>query len=297
MMAGANEQKLREHLASSRVSQVLRAESQWADGARALAAVEDAIEGARPLAKKNLGQHTADQADKAFVAMRDKVKERRQQLNKGAAALGEAKGAIDRAQAVVNGFDSAGPLNEPSSPDWSDDEVQQIQQLKVHGAKMTAYSNALAAREEAAQAAIQDVDTTNHSSTNVMREIQGKPPVDNGGGSGSGTPGGGGGSVPPSGGTPPRHYDPPRYDSGPRDRFEPVDGGPLYGPTYEPPPYEPPTEGTYEPPPIGEPPTDGPGEETDPGSPTAPAASSGSFGGMAALGGGLAGGAIGMGAI
>lgn len=297
-MAGANEQKLREHLSSSREWQVYTAETQWRDGAQALAEVEKAIEGARPLAKKNLGQHTADQADRAFVAMRDKVKERREQLTKGAAALGEAKAAINRARAVVNGFDSDGELSEPTPPDYSDDEIQQIQQMKVHNARMTSYNNALAAREEAAQAAIQDVDTTNHASTNVMREIQGKPPIDNGGGGGGGGTPGGGGSAPPAGGRTP-YYEPPT-DPPTNATFDPPtpptdDGPPTYDPptggTVDPPTIDPPT---YDPP-SGEVPTgdDGSGNPTVLTTPP-----SGSFGGMAgALGGGLAGGAIGMGAI
>jgi hypothetical protein len=54
-MAGANEQQLRGHLASSRVWQVLQAESQWRQGAQALEDVANAIEQARPLARENLG--------------------------------------------------------------------------------------------------------------------------------------------------------------------------------------------------------------------------------------------------
>ena len=196
-MVGANEQKLREHLSGSRVWQVFTAEFQWSQGEKALQKVADAIEDARPVAKRNLGRHTADQADKAFVAMNAKVKERQEQLKKGAEALGEAKAAITRAEAVVRGFDADGAISEPTPPEWSDDEIDQIRQLKVHGARMTAYNNAVAEREQAALAAIQDVDATNQSSTATMREIQGKRPQDTGGGGGSSTPAGGGGGLPP----------------------------------------------------------------------------------------------------
>jgi hypothetical protein len=292
-MAGDNEQKLREHLSSSRVWQVFTAEHQWSLGERALKRVADAIENARPLAERNLGRHTADQADRAFAAMHAKVKERQEQLKKGAEALGEAKAAISRAEAVVRGFDADGPINEPTPPDWSDDEIDQIRQLKVHGAKVTAYNNAVAEREQAALAAIQDVDATNQASTATMREIQGKRPEDAGGGGGGGTPGGGGGGVPPgTGGTPPR-YDPPTYDPPTNPTFDPPTGNP----THDPPTFDPPTGGTSDPPTGGT--VDPPTGETGPGEPpvlTTPP--SGTFGGMAgAIGGGLAGGAIGMGAI
>lgn len=289
-MAGANEQKLRGHLSSSRVWQVFTAEFQWSQGEKALQKVADAIEDARPLAKRNLGRHTADQADQAFLAMHAKVKERQEQLKLGAEALGEAKAAISRAEAVVRGFDADGPISEPTPPEWSDDEIDQIRQLKVHGARMTAYNNAVAEREQAAMSAIQDVDATNQASTATMREIQGKRPEDTGSG-GSGTSGGGGGGgLPPStGGTPPP-YDPPTYDPPTNPTFDPPTGDPTHDPpTYDPPTFDPPTGGTVDPP-TG---------ETGPGSPpvlTTPP--SGTFGGMAgAIGGGLAGGAIGMGAI
>ena len=293
-MAGTNEQKLREHLSGSRVWQVFTAEFQWSQGEKALKKVADAIEGARPLAKRNLGRHTADQADKAFVAMHAKVKERQEQLKKGAEALGEAKAAITRAEAVVRGFDSDGPIDEPTPPEWSDDEIDQIRQLKVHGARMSAYNNAVAEREQAAMAAIQDVDATNQTSTATMREIQGKRPEDAGGGGGGGTPGGGGGGQPPgTGGTPPR-YDPPTYDPPTNPTFDPPTGGTSDPPTFDPPTSDPPT---YDPPTGGtlDPPTGEIGPGTPPVLTTPP---SGTFGGMAgALGGGLAGGAIGMGAI
>ncbi|HEX6151208.1 hypothetical protein [Nocardioides sp.] len=293
-MAGANEQKLREHLASSRVWQVLLAESQWRQGAQALEDVAKAIEEARPLARENLGQHTADQADKAFVAMHEKVKQRQEQLKKGAEALASAKQAINRAQAVVSGFERDGDLHEPAPPDWSDDEVKQIQQLKAHGSRMTAYNSAVAAREEAAMAAIQDADSTNQTSTATMREIQGKPPLDHGGGGGGSTPGAGGSTAPPTGTTTPPDGDPSTYDPPTGATHDPPTGG-----TSDPPTYDPPTGGVDDPPmydPVtGEPATG----EAGPGAPTVlTTPSSGSFGGMAgAIGGGLAGGAIGMGAI
>ena len=290
-MAGANEQKLREHLSGSRVWQVFTAEFQWSQGEKALQKVADAIDDARPVAKRNLGRHTADQADKAFVAMHAKVKERQEQLKKGAEALGEAKAAITRAEAVVRGFDADGAISEPTPPEWSDDEIDQIRQLKVHGARMTAYNNAVAEREQAALAAIQDVDATNQTSTATMREIQGKRPQDAGGGGGSGTPGGGGGGLPPTtGGTPPRYDDPPTYDPPTNPTFDPPTGDPTGNPpTFDPPTFDPPTGGTVDPP-TGE---TGPGEP-----PVLTTPPSGTFGGMAgAIGGGLAGGAIGMGAI
>ena len=290
-MTGTNEQKLREHLSGSRVWQVFTAEFQWSQGEKALQKVADAIEEARPLAKRNLGRHTADQADRAFAAMHAKVKERQQQLKKGAEALGEAKAAISRAEAVVRGFDSDGPINEPTPPEWSDDEIDQIRQLKVHGARMTAYNHAVAEREQAAMAAIQDVDATNETSTATMREIQGKRPHDAGGG-GGGTPGAGGGGLPSrTGGTPPR-YDPPTSDPPTSPTFDPPTGG-----THDPPTSDPPTTPTIDPPTGGT--VDAPTGETGPGTPpvhTNPP--SGTFGGMAgAVGGGLAGGAIGMGAV
>jgi hypothetical protein len=289
-MAGTNEQKLREHLSSSRVWQVFTAEFQWSQGEQALQKVADAIEEARPLAKRNLGRHTADQADRAFVAMHAKVKERQEQLKKGAEALGEAKAAISRAEAVVRGFDADGPITEPTPPEWSDDEIDQIRQLKVHGARMTSYNNAVAEREQAAMSAIQDVDATNQSSTATMREIQGKRPEDTGGGGGGGGTGGDGGGLPPgTGATPPRYDDPPTYDPPTNPTYDPPTGGTVDPPTYDPPTYDPPTGGTVDP----------PNGETGPGQPpvlTTPP--SGSFSGMAgAVGGGLAGGAIGMGAI
>ncbi len=249
-MAGANEQTLRGHLASSRVWQVLQAESQWRQGAQALEDVAKAIEQARPLARENLGQHTADQADKAFVAMHEKVKQRQEQLKKGAEALAQAKQAINRAQAVMSGFEREGALQEPSPPDWADDEIKQIQQLKVHNSRMTAYNNAVEAREEAARAAIQDVDDTNRASTATMREIQGKPPLDDSRGTGGSTPAGGSTTAPPAGTTTtPPGYDPVTDDDPPGT------------------PEDPPTDGTDDPPPDDSPtdsPTEDPGQDESP---------------------------------
>ncbi len=291
-MVGANEQKLREHLSGSRVWQVFTAEFQWSQGEKALQKVADAIEDARPVAKRNLGRHTADQADKAFVAMNAKVKERQEQLKKGAEALGEAKAAITRAEAVVRGFDADGAISEPTPPEWSDDEIDQIRQLKVHGARMTAYNNAVAEREQAALAAIQDVDATNQSSTATMREIQGKRPQDTGGGGGERHSGWW------------RRWPAAHHRRHPAALRRPADVRPADQPDVRPahgrphrPTRPPSTRRRSTRPPAARstrrPCETGPGEP-----PVLTTPPSGTFGGMAgAIGGGLAGGAIGMGAI
>ncbi len=160
-MAGPHEERLRTYLDPARKWQVFVAKEKWREGAKALQEVADAVQEARPLARENLGNHTADAADKAFVAMHDKVLARQQQMQDGETALAEALEGISRAEAVRNGFDADGPLTEPSPPDWDEDEVRQIQQMKSHNAQMSAYNSQLAAREEAAAAAIQDMDATN----------------------------------------------------------------------------------------------------------------------------------------
>lgn len=177
MAAGPHEQRLRTHLAPTRRWQVFIAEEHWKRGADRLRAVADAVQEARPLARANLGSHTADAADQAFVAMHDKVSAREQQMRDGTVALRAALDAIGRAEAVRNGFDAQGPLSEPSAPDWDEDESRQIQQLEAHHARMSSYNSRVAAREEAALAAILDLDATNTSSAETMRRVQGDRPA------------------------------------------------------------------------------------------------------------------------
>ncbi|MGZ5400574.1 MAG: hypothetical protein ACXWDM_11225, partial [Nocardioides sp.] len=141
MPAGPNEQRLREYLEPARTWQVYMAQRKWHDGAEHLKKVADAVQNARPLARENLGTYTADAADTAFVAMHDKVLARHQQMKDGDTALGEAMEAIQRAEAVRNGFDAVGPLSEPSAPAYDDDEVRQIQQMTVHKAQVGLYND------------------------------------------------------------------------------------------------------------------------------------------------------------
>lgn len=297
-MAGPHEERLRTYLDPARKWQVFIAKEQWKKGADQLKEVADAVQGARPLARANLGNHTADAADKAFVAMHDKVLAREQQMRDGTGALEAAIEAISRAEAVRNGFDAQGPLTEPSPPDWEEDEVRQIQQMKSHNARTSSYNGQVAAREEAALAAIQDLDSTNESSAETMRKIQGdRPDVPSGGGGGGG--GGGGASGPPSGRTPV-----------PGPRTDPPADPPTDPPTD--PPADPPTDSPTDPPadPPTYPPTHGetgtplgPGTGTTPvgapgtvSSPTGATSGASTLGGLAgAVGGGLAGGAVGMG--
>ncbi len=306
MAPGPQEQKLREYLSPARRWQVWMARTKWDEGAQALGDVADRITRARPLARENLGNHTADAADLAFIAMQDKVTERRKQMQTGAKALQAAIEAMSRAESVRNGFDADGPINEPTSPDYSGDEVEQIQQMKIHNARMNSYHSQVSAREEAARAAITDLDQTNQSSTEAMRRIQGEAPTGSGagggGGGGGGGAGGGGGRAPSGSGG---------------------GGGGALAPT-DPPRFDPPTDegGTQDPPTIDEPPTgDLPtGDPTGPipeetgtplgptgqgpvgtaagplGSPGVATGTSGNIGGLAGVAaGGLAGGAVGMG--
>ena len=295
MAAGPNEERLRRYLDPARKWQVFMAKEKWKEGASALQEVSDAVLKARPLARENLGNHTADAADKAFVAMHDQVLARQQQMQDGETALADAIEAMQRAEAVRNGFDADGPLSEPAAPDWDEDEVRQIQQMKSHNARMSAYNGQVAAREEAAAAAIQDLDSTNTSSAQTMRKIQGdRPDAPSGGGDGGGG-GAGGGGVPSGGRTP---------TSGPR-ATNPPDNPPTDPPTD--PPADPPADPPVSPPTNGETGTPlGPGTGSTPvgtpvgtpGTSTSPGVTSGAgnLGGLAgAVGGGLAGGAMGMG--
>ena len=247
MAAGPQEQKLREYLTPARRWQVWMARDQVGRPVRRHS--ETSPTGspeARPLARENLGNHTADAADLAFIAMQDKVTERRKQMQTGAKALQSAIEAMSRAESVRNGFDADGPINEPTSPDYSGDEVEQIQQMKIHNARMNSYHSQVSAREEAARAAITDLDETNQSSTETMRSIQGEAPTGGsggGGGAGGGGRGGGGGT---GGG------------AGWRGRPDPV----AAVVTRDPPPttrrrsiLRPTTGGTQDPPTIDEPPT------------------------------------------
>lgn len=198
MAAGPYEERLRAYVDPARRRQVLLAQERWRTGADQLKAVADAIAEARPLADATLGNRTADAADRAFVEMRETVLAREQQMRDGSVALRAAIEAIGRAEAVRHGFDAEGPLAEPAAPRWDDDEVRRIQQVRAHHAEMSAYRGLVAAREEAARAAIQDLDSTNRSSAETMRAIQGDRPAvaSEGGGSGDGArPGLAGGAI------------------------------------------------------------------------------------------------------
>ncbi len=305
MAAGPNEQRLRTYLTPARRWQVVRAKDQWQEGARRLAAVAEAVQLARPLARENLGNHTADAADRAFVAMHDKVLKREEQMREGAEALESAIAALRRAETVRNGFDAAGPVNQPAPPDWDEDEIRQIQQMKSHNARMSVYNQQVAAREEAAAAAIRDMDATNQRSAATMRKIQGERPdaPTQGGGAGGGSGGGGGAGATPGG------------SGGPG-------GGVRLTPAVDPQHDSPTTPGDAGDP--GDAPADSPDAPLDPlrddeagspqaaggaapsvgagvsagtsSSPAATTGSAGNLGGIAgAVGGGVAGGAIGMG--
>lgn len=285
MAAGPHEQRLRTYLAPARGWQVFIAKEQWKKGADSLKTVADAVQQVGPLARANLGSHTADAADQAFMAMHAEVLAREQQMREATVALQAALDAIGRAEAVRNGFDAQGPLSEPSPPDWDEDEVRQIQQMRSHRARMSAYTSQVAAREEAALAATQDLDSTNTSSAETMRKIQGeRPEVPSSGGGG-----GGDGGLPPTGGR--------TAVPGPRD-------GPRPSPATSPPTEEP---GNSEPQLPGETGTPlAPSAATTPvgmlgtlASPAPVAAVDvGTIGGLAgAVGGGLAGGARGPGGV
>lgn len=313
MAAGPHEQRLRSYLEPARRWQVFMAKEQWKKGADRLEAVAEAVQHARPLARDNLGNQTADAADQAFVAMHDKVLARQRQMRDGALALQAAIEAIGRAEAVRNGFDAAGPLSEPSPPDWAEDELRQIQQMKAHNAQMSSYHSQLAAREDAALAAIQDLDSTNSASAETMRKIQGdRPDVPSGGGGGGGAGGGGsGGGLPPTGGR--TSIPGPRTTPPTNQSTNPPTDPPTNAPTN--PPTDPPTNAPTDPPthPPTHPPSDpgprlpgetgtplGPAAGTSPagtpGTLTSPGPVTSGVGGLAgAVSGGMAGAALGMG--
>ena len=285
MASGTYEERLRVSLDPARRWQVLVAQEQWRTGADKLRAVADAVAEARPLAHANLGNHTADAADGAFVAMHDKVLAREQQMRDGSVALQAAIEAIGRAEAVRNGFDAEGPLTEPPPPDWDEDEIRQIQQVKAHHAQMSAYHGQVAAREEAARAAIQDLDSTNRSSAVTMRRIQGDRPDVLAGGTGTPPSSGRGGSGSGGGVRPTSPSDPPRLppvDVG--DPSEPADPSPSGGTV------TPQGSGDGSTSPVGA--SDSAVSAASTGADDA----AGSQGGIAgAVGAGLAGGAMGMG--
>ena len=68
-MAGPQEEKLRQYLAPARRWTVFLAQEQWRRGADRLRDVATAIEEARPLAERNLGDTTAEAADIAFLGI------------------------------------------------------------------------------------------------------------------------------------------------------------------------------------------------------------------------------------
>lgn len=217
-MAGPQEKRLRAVLQPASRAQIIEARAKWELGATKLAAVAEAIKGARPLAQENLGNETAPAADAAFAAMYDKVKRREQQMRDGAVALTNALDALGRAETVRDGFDAAGALDAPTPPPWSDDEVQQIQQMKIHNARTNLYNNQVEAREEAARLALEDMDETNRGSAATLRKIQGEAPADD-----RDTPT----TTPPGPGhTPGRHPGRPGDDDHDRDRGGWVGGEP-----------------------------------------------------------------------
>jgi hypothetical protein len=309
MARGPHEQRLREAVDPAVRSQVDAAQRAWAKGGRLLDAVAVAIVNARnSKGAASLGDTTRAQARLAFDAMHKRVNDRAVEMKEAATALENASAALAAAESVRDQFDAQGPLNEPTPPDWSPDEIDQIRQLKTHHQQVSAYHAQHEAREAAALEAKRQMDETYRESTATMAKVHGdKPPGENSGGGSRGgggaqggyhgtrsarTPAGGGGNADGGGGG---------GTTGPQVDHTPDDGphGTPEDPTV-------PTDPTTTLPP-GIP--QGPSTPTTPGTtpvitttnPASPASTTSPSGGSTlagvagALGGGLLGGAAGIG--
>lgn len=191
MAMGPHEQRLREAVDPAVRSQVDAAQRAWAKGGRLLDAVAVAIANARDSkGAASLGDTTRARARLAFDAMHKRVNDRAVEMKEAATALENASAALAAAESVRDQFDAQGPLNEPTPPDWSLDEIDQIRQLKTHHQQVSAYHAQHEAREAAALEAKRQMDETYRESTATMAKVHGdKPPGED---SGGGSSGGGG---------------------------------------------------------------------------------------------------------
>lgn len=210
-MSGENIRRLQRAVLPMSVGDVETSRSAWSGGATSLANVEAALNLAEPGIIAGFGEGTdiATTAKKAIEGMRNKVVERKADMDGAFKALADVKLAMQDAQEVAlaqSDVEAPGPA--PTFPsDVGPDEDDQIRALKLHGMRTRLHNDRVAAYDDAdikAQKALAALDKAYDEAIPVFQKIHGEP-VDEPTGR---TPGTGPGGI-PSGVRPPTYTPPP----------------------------------------------------------------------------------------
>ncbi len=199
MPRGPQEARLDRAVSGAAPSAIQAAEEEWRNGARSLDNVAMALEMAGPQVVANFGgTHTGPAAQQAFRKVAEKVRARKEQMERAADALAQAEVAVGEAKQVQA---SLGALpTEPARPDIAPgtNDADAVRQQRTYTTQLGGYHAAMADREAKAEAAANEMDRVYRDSTATMQQVHGEPDARSGGG--SGTSGGSGGEAVTTGG-------------------------------------------------------------------------------------------------
>lgn len=200
MPGGPQEARLQRAVSGGVRAAIQAAEEEWRDGARALDNVAMALELAGPQVIANFGgAHTGPAAQRAFGEAAEKVRARKQQMERAADALANADAALGEAKKV---HASLGALpSEPARPDIAPgtNDADAVRQQRAYSSQLGSYHAAMADREAKSEAAANEMDRVYRQSTSTMQQVHGEP--DRRSGSGSAAAGGGSGAAGTAGGS------------------------------------------------------------------------------------------------
>lgn len=195
MPKGPQEARLDRAVSGASPAAIRAAEREWRNGAMALDNVAMALDMAGPqVIAKFGGTHTGPAAQKAFQQVAEKVRARKAQMERAADALANADIAAAEAKKVQA---SLGALpSEPSRPDIAPgtNDVDAVRQQRVYATQLGSYQSAMADREAKSEAAANEMDRVYRDSTATMKQVHGEPDSRSGGANSAGGAGGGGGA-------------------------------------------------------------------------------------------------------
>ncbi|WP_104105967.1 hypothetical protein [Nocardioides sp. 616] len=332
-MSGPQRARLDEALTGARPTLIGSSGGDWMTTKDVLDSVADYLKNMGPKMRDAVDQgintETGAAIEAAFLATAEVMSQKAGDFQSGGQALDQASAALAAAVQVKKELD-ADPLSPPDAfvpkPEW--DEAKKGLEKGKHDAKVTAHSDAVAAQEEKARAAVDNIFAEFEVAAATMKKIHGepdlppvqppgpqapgsRPPLSNGGGVGGPQDGAVIGQLPPHESLPPKG---PHFPQAPGDPVlpppftPPLDPPDLHDPPSPQPPHGPSPTPTPHPTPSPTPPGSEPGvigreSNGNPynpvpggsgaqvsGSPGVAAPSGGSAG---AFGGAIAGGAMG----
>ncbi|WP_114422333.1 hypothetical protein [Nocardioides houyundeii] len=332
-MSGPQRARLDEALTGARPTLIGSSGGDWMTTKDVLDSVADYLKNMGPKMRDAVDQgintETGAAIEAAFLATAEVMSQKGGDFQSGGQALDRASAALAAAVQVKKELD-ADPLSPPAAfvpnPEW--DEAKKGLEKGKHDALVTAHSDAVAAQEEKARAAVDNIFDEFEVAAATMKKIHGepdlppvqppgpqapanRPPLSNGGGGGGPQDGAVIGTLPPHEPLPPKGPHIPQAPgdpSVPPPLTPPLDPPDLYDPPSPQPPHGPNPTPTPHPTPSPTPPGSEPGvigreSSGNPYNPVpggsgaqvsgSPAVAGPSGGSAGAFGGAVAGGAMG----